>query len=258
MTIAFEGVVNFREIAGYEGADGRRMREGRLYRSGHWGRATDADREGMRSLGIGRVIDFRNPGDLGIDGHDQLPEEVEHLSFAMVDPARGDDIRSRIEKAHTPELLHEAFGDGKAEALMREAAAALVEKRCEQYSSFLAALAEPDAPPALFHCSAGKDRAGWAASITLLALGVSEDDVIAEYLKTNESIHQLADANRGPRDFDWIEGPLRGLMIVQEDYARSSFDAATRLYGSVEGYLRDGLGLDDAKRDRLRENLLEG
>lgn len=255
--VKLEGVANFREIAGYEGAEGRPMRSGRLFRSGHWGRASDADHAHLRRLGIARVIDFRNPGDLGVDGHDRLPDGVEHLNFAMVDPARGDDIRGLVERATTPELLEEAFGGGKAEGMMREAAAALVEKRCEQYTAFLTALAEPEAPPALFHCSAGKDRAGWAASITLLAIGVSEDDVIDEYLKTNERVQELADANRGPRDFDWINGPLRGLMLVREEYARASFEAATRLYGSIEDYLRDGLALDDAKRDRLRDNLLE-
>ena len=164
----------------------------------------------------------------------------------MPDPVAGDDIRSMIESSG-PNALEDLFGSGRAEAMMERSAAGLVRERRRPYAGFLAALAEPDAVPALFHCSAGKDRAGWAASIVLLALGVDEGEVV----------EQILDRTRRSSDRELWSELLRPVIEVRLSYVEASFEAVHTEWGGIEGYLREGLGIADAQREQLRENLLE-
>ena len=121
----------------------------------------------------------------------------------------------------------------------------------------LACLCAPDAPTVLFHCSAGKDRAGWAASSLLLALGVPEEAVIEHYLLSNEHFEpQKQHAWDGERDEELAQ-LLAPLVGVHADYAEASLAAVRREWGDFDAYLRDGLGITDAQRDQLRANWLE-
>jgi protein-tyrosine phosphatase len=152
--------------------------------------------------------------------------------------------------------LHEIFGDGKAEKMMRDSAAGLVRERREPYAIFLKALAQAGKVPALFHCSAGKDRAGWAGSVALLTVGVPEEEVIEQYLLSNRAADDIIEqASRAGKEF-WHDslGPLVG---VREEYIQASFDAVREDWGDFDGYLREGLQITDAEREAIRENLLE-
>ena len=120
-THGFERVANFRDMGGHRTHDGRRLRSGVLFRSGHLGRATDADVQRLAALGLRRVFDFRTQTDIRMDGADRLPPGAEHVQLPMPDPARGEDIRELI--ASNPERLQELFGDGRAAALMVRGAA---------------------------------------------------------------------------------------------------------------------------------------
>ena len=261
---SLERVANFREVRDYPGHEGRKIAPGRLFRSGHWGRASESDLDAMRTLGIRTVIDFRSSQDLEVDGTDRLPRGVEHVHVPMEDPARGTSIRDMIEGA-TPEQIVERFGDGKAEGMMEEAAYHLVTVRQPEYSAYMKRMAEPGTPPVLFHCSAGKDRAGWAGSVLLLALGVDEEQVIDEYLKSNHAAAAIAvNASGDARPEDggnrgggvrW-DGVLAPLLEVRREYVLASLRAVREHFGDFDGYLSGGLGLDAAARDALRANWL--
>jgi protein-tyrosine phosphatase len=255
-THRFEQVANFRDLGGHTTRDGRRVRRGRLYRSGHLGHATERDVETLASLGLRRVFDFRTETDIALDGRDRLPPGVDRVQLPMPDPAAGDDIRSMIESSG-PEALEDLFGSGRAEAMMERSAAGLVRERRRPYAGFLAALAEPESVPALFHCSAGKDRAGWAASVVLLALGVDEDEVVEQYLLSNRAAEEILDRTRGSSEREFWSELLRPVLEVRRSYVEASFEAVHIEWGGVEGYLREGLGIGDAQREQLRENLLE-
>jgi protein-tyrosine phosphatase len=255
-THRFEQVANFRDLGGHRTRDGRRVRPGRLYRSGHLGHATERDVETLASLRLRCVFDFRTEADIAVDGRDRLPPGVEHVQLPMPDPVAGDDIRSMIESSG-PDALEDLFGSGRAEAMMERSAAGLVRERRRPYAGFLAALAEPDAVPALFHCSAGKDRAGWAASIVLLALGVDEGEVVEQYLLSNRAAEEILDRTRRSSDRELWSELLRPVIEVRRSYVEASFEAVHTEWGGIEGYLREGLGIADAQREQLRENLLE-
>ena len=250
-----EGVTNFRELGGLPTREGRWVRSGFLFRSGHWGHASAADRSELQRLGVKLVFDFRTEADVAHEGADRLPQGVECVRLPTGDPAAADDARGLILSGDR-DALRAHFGEGRAEQYMTRAAASLVTDRCDRYAAFLQRLADPGCPPALFHCSAGKDRAGWAASCLLLALGVAEEDVIAHYLVSNETY----DAGQQNAGFSHVDPELVALVAplikVREEYVRGSIDAIVERWGGLEGYLEEGLGLRVEQRERLKQNWL--
>lgn len=253
--IRLERVANFRDMGGHETHDGRRLAPGRLLRSGHLGDASEADLAALEPYGLRRVFDFRTEKDIEQEGVDRLTSQAENVLLPMPDPAKGSDIRALMENV-TVDDLDGIFGDGKAERMMIESAAGLVRERREPYSLFLKALARPDHVPALFHCSAGKDRAGWAGSVVLLALGVPEDQVIEQYLLSNRAAEELISRNSEKGNEFW-HAALAPLVGVREEYIQSSFDAVQADWGDFDTYLQKGLGVTDEERAAIRANLLE-
>jgi len=251
----FDRVANFRDMGGHTTHDGRRLAPGRLLRAGHLGDASDADLAILEPYGLRRVFDFRTASDIEIEGEDRLTSQAESVRLPMPDPARGGDIRALMEGA-TKDDLHGIFGDGKAERMMSESAAGLVRERREPYSIFLKALAQPTHVPALFHCSAGKDRAGWAGSVVLLTLGVPEDQVIEQYLLSNRAGDEIIESNREKGREFWHDA-LAPLIGVREEYIQASFDAVKTDWGDFDTYLSQGLSITQEEREALRANLLE-
>lgn len=251
----FDAVANFRDLGGHRTHDGRRLRSGRLYRSGHLGHASARDVGRIGKLGVRLVLDFRTVRDIEHDGADRLPPEVASAGLPMEDPGVAEDLRALIEGS-SPAELQGIFGNGGAEAMMRRGAAGLVTDRREAYTLFLEQLADPDSYPALFHCSAGKDRAGWAASVLLLALGVAEDEVLEQYLLSNRAAQEIMARYQGERSEEWTT-LLLPLLEVRREYFEASLEAVRGEFGDFDAYLREGLRCSDARRERLRANLLE-
>lgn len=250
-----ENVNNFRELGGLPTDDGRSVRPGVLFRSGHWGHASEGDRGELERLGVRVVLDFRTPQDIEYEGADRLPEGTEHVLIPTGDPAAGEDTRALIMEGSV-ETLREHFGDGRAASYMTRGAAALVTERPDCYARFLKRLAEPGCPPALFHCSAGKDRAGWAASSVLLALGVKREHVIEHYLLSNETFdanqHNLGLPQADPEVVELVTP----LTKVRAEYVEASIAAAEGRWGNLAGYFREGLGLGAEEHEQLRRNWL--
>lgn len=249
-------ISNFRDVGGGSTSDGRRVRTGRLFRSGHLGGASDEDLARLADFGIRTVIDFRGPQDLDADGSGRLPPGARLVRIPIRDPASATDIRDLLYRSDAAGL-ERILGGGGAERMMCQAAAGLVTDRCAEFGALLRGVAALHPLPALMHCSAGKDRTGWAASLVLLVLGVAEDDVIEHYLLSNvhrrEENEQLLASPRDGMDPEWI----RPFLEVRADYARAALDAATERFGSFEAYVQVGLGIDPPTLDLLRAELLE-
>jgi protein-tyrosine phosphatase len=250
-------VVNFRDIGGYATADGRRVRTGRVFRSGALMGISDADLAALEALPIRTVIDLRTRDDLDAAAPGRLPAGARRVSVPMGDPSTiTADLRALIFAADAL-AARERLGAGQAEQMMVAAATGLALERTREYAQLVRALLRPAALPALVHCSAGKDRTGWAASILLLAAGVPEPDVIEHYVLSNayrrdENARVLAALPAG-LDPDW----LRPFFEVREAYAQAALDALRARFGGVEGYLREGLGLAAGEVEQLRTLLLD-
>jgi protein-tyrosine phosphatase len=255
---SFELVANFRDLGGHTTRDGRNVRHGRLYRSGHLAHCSDADVAVLAEIGLRMVFDFRTRADIEREGPDRLPAGTEHRRLPMPDPAASDDIRKLVREGSLEgrAALERVLGDGGAERLMMRSAASLVTERKAPYARFLAELARPEALPALFHCSAGKDRAGWAGTIVLLALGVDEAQVVEQYLLSNRDIERIRERVRSQETAQFAD-LMRPLLEVRIEYLQASLDALRRECGSFDAYLHEGLGISEAQRAQLAANLLE-
>ncbi|MFF9350657.1 tyrosine-protein phosphatase [Streptomyces sp. NPDC014734] len=252
------GVRNFRDVGGLPTADGRRVRHGRLFRSGHLAHATAADTAFLSGLGLHTVFDFRNASDRRLDGLDVELPGVRNLSIPLSDPADGAEFWRMVRDGDLDQL-RSLLADGKGADRMIASYRSIVLDRTVEHGRVLRALAE-DSVPALMHCAAGKDRAGLSIAVSLLAVGVERDAIEADYLKSNDA-HRRYRIHRSDTSADGMSAEvmelLNPLFGAQPDYLAAAFATMEETWGSTERYLSEGLGLTPGARERLRDRLLD-
>ena len=247
--IVFDGTSNTRELGGYKTEDGRSLKWGVLYRSDKLSELTDADQEYLLQLGIKRVIDFRSSEEKQNEP-DQLPSTLKYIEMPIgADGA----IRPKVEAILKGDL-NEDVG-----AILVETNKEFISDFSGVYKGFIESLIE-NQEPTLFHCTAGKDRAGFAAALVLLAVGVPEKIVIEDYMKTNkyteetiqDYINKINLYSLGSVDAEI----LRPLLGVEERFIRAALDEIKQKYGSVENFIRDELKIRDESIIELKNFLL--
>jgi protein-tyrosine phosphatase len=249
-----EGIHNLRDYGGYVVPGEGRVKTGVLFRSGQHMEASEADLELIHSLDIRTIIDLR-----GVSEREGFPCR-RHPQFAA------EVIEHPGETSNSPR--HE--GGGGAIVMTphkaRERMIAVYTRMpvnpamISMFSRYFAALDERDGG-SLVHCFAGKDRTGIAASLLLHVLGVHHDDVVAEFLRTNDAptraILERQSLPRMQAHYGNIESEaLHNLMGVLPEYIDTYFAEVTRDHGSVDAYLADKLGVDEARKRRLRAKLV--
>ncbi|MFE0427052.1 tyrosine-protein phosphatase [Streptomyces sp. NPDC058953] len=251
------GIRNFRDVGGLPAADGRTVRSGRLYRSGHLAHATESDTAFLTGLGLHTIFDFRNAADIRLEGPDVTLPGVRNLNLPLSDPADGAEFWQVVNRGDLAQL-RSMLADGKAAGRMVDSYRMIVAGRTAEHGRVLRALAE-DSVPALMHCAAGKDRAGLSVAVALLAVGVEREAIEADYLKSNDPhrrylVRRADDAPAGLTGE--VMELLSPLFDARSSYLHAAFDTIDATWGGTEGYLSQGLGLTPATRDRLRERLL--
>ena len=235
------GASNFRDLGGYPTADGRTVRWRQIFRSNHLGHLTDDDAAVLRELGVRSAFDFRGAEErtAAICG---MPEISVHS--LPVEPTVVAALRA-IAAAGTP------LSAGHAFEVMRESYSGYVQNNTLRYRTLFAHLLE-DSAPLVIHCTAGKDRTGFACALILHTLGVSRDTIAEDYLLTNRFYRR--DPNHSSDLPDEIKQVLGS---VQESFLAAAFEAIDADYGDLETYLRDGLGLGKAERAHLEARYLQ-
>ncbi|MFH7596277.1 tyrosine-protein phosphatase [Streptomyces racemochromogenes] len=252
------GVRNFRDVGGLPTADGRRVRTGRLFRSGHLAHATETDAEFLASLGLHTVFDFRNRADQALEGPDVALPGVRNVNIPLSDPADGGEFWRMVREGGLDQLRG-LLGGGRAAARMTASYREMILGRTAEHSRVVHALAE-DSVPALLHCAAGKDRAGLSVAVTLLALGVEREAIVADYLVSNAP-HNRYRMRRGG-DTPEARSPevtdlLAPLFDARAEYLLAAYETIDTHWGGVDRYLADGLGLAPATLEALRDRLLD-
>ncbi|MDT3399967.1 tyrosine-protein phosphatase [Streptomyces sp. B1866] len=251
------GIRNFRDVGGLPAADGRRVRHGVLYRSGHLAHATATDAAFLASLGLHTVFDFRNAADMSLEGPDVTLPGVRNVNLPLTDPADGAGFWSMVRDGD-PGTLRDLLADGRAEARMVHAYREIIRTRTAEHGQVLAALAD-GAVPALMHCAAGKDRAGLTVAVTLLALGVERDAIEADYLKSAAAHRRYRVRRNGDPATSMspeIMALLGPLFDARVEYLAAAFETIEDVWGGVDRYLETGLRFGPDQRQRLRERLL--
>jgi protein-tyrosine phosphatase len=253
--VPLEGAHNFRDLGGYETSDGKRVKWGVLYRSDALGDLTDDDVETLARLQLKRVVDFRSETERERDA-DRLPENPgPNVAWT---PIQGDaldphDIQEMI-------LSGDATEEGMSQLLV-VANESFITQFGDVYAEFLRNLSQRENLPTLFHCTAGKDRAGFGAALALMALGVPRATIMQDYLKTNAFTAEHTESRL--RLIRWVSlfradpDAIRPLFEARPEYLQAAFDTIDAKYGSTEAYLSEGLGIDAQTQARLRANLLE-
>ena len=252
--LPFTGIHNFRDYGGYALAGGGRLKSGRLFRSAQHRDATAQDLQAVAALELAVVIDLRGAGERAAapcprpDGFSAQVLFVDedttglapHVQAARASPDPADAVK--------------AMQAGYAAMPFRPRMIPILAR-------YFQALAEIDGA-SLIHCMAGKDRTGLAVALLHEAMGVHRDDIAADYLLTNTAgrIEERIEAGAAHIRMTYGEATspetFRILMMVQPEYIQAAFDAIEARHGSVRAYLRDVLGLDDARRDAIAARVI--
>jgi len=249
--LPMDGSHNTRELGGYKTTDGKTIKWGKLFRSDKLSDISKTDQAYLQNLGIKKIVDFRSEQEKAEDPN-IIPTGISYVEMPIsVDGA----MRSKIEAVLKGET------DREVQSFLIDANKEFVTNYADVYENFLRGLIDEDAPT-LFHCTAGKDRAGFAAAITLIALGVSKEDVINDYMKTNAFTQERIEEILGQIELMSLYQSdveiLRPLLGVEQIYIETAFRTAEDKYGSLENFIRDGLNISDEDIQKLRNKFLEG
>ena len=240
-SLPLAGASNFRDLGGYSGQDGRQVAWRRIFRSDHLASLTADDQARLSALGISRTVDFRGERERAQLAY--LLPAVEHHQLA-IEP-------TVVQRAIELQSKGQALTAQDAVALMQETYRGFVHDNAPRFAEFFRILLAKDAP-LVFHCTAGKDRTGFAAALILLTLGVPRDVVMHDYLLTNDLYRrpEIA-AGHAPEEV------LAVLWRVQREFLDAALHKVDEDYGSMETYLTDVLGLDAAARSELSQRYLQ-
>lgn len=247
---------NTRDLGGYSNGQGQRVKSGMLYRSDSLAHLDLADLETLAGLRLASVADFRSQSERE-GAEDRLPEQVPPIDYRVWNvnnPAL--DIRELGRRVKSGEL-----NNGELEALLDRTSYIDDPDLRAAWGDWLHGLAEPGALPQLFHCTAGKDRTGFAAALVLMTLGVERDQVMEDFLLSNHYLATQIEAGvarvRQYSGDSLDPALLAGVLGVSARSLKGAIAAMESRYGSVQGYIESGLGVDMETRQRLRELLLE-
>lgn len=252
---SFDGIENFRDFGGYLSALGGRAAAGRLFRSGHYARATAADLATLRGLGIRVITDLRRPTERAAE---RVPR-LEEFSGQIIE----NDIGDHPEGPHIAFLRETDMSAGSVARFLQHyySSAPFEDRYSELFGRWLRALSDLNGA-GWIHCAAGKDRTGILVALTHDLLGVAEEQIIADFLLTN----QVMDVER--RLFDYgpkLEklcgrAPSDAAIRCFLGFDRDSIDATLRAvrdrHGSTEQYVVQHLGVSPERVNQIRQRLL--
>lgn len=249
--VRLTSVHNFRDVAGpgYALRPSGSMARGLVYRSTTLA-VGDDDLAVLEKLGVSTVVDLRTGAEI-----DKQPDVV---------PAGAEYLPIDVLGGHTSAATLSASGLAGAEEARREMAATyerfvVGDHERRAFGRAVHALAVSSGP-AIVHCTAGKDRTGWVSALVQLVAGVREEDVIADYLLTQE---MSADFVSSIRTYVQAEMPdkieaIEVLIGVEEANLRRSLDALAREFGDARRYLVEGAGVEEAAVDELSARFRRG
>lgn len=238
--LALQGASNFRDLGGYPTADGRTTRWRHIFRSNHLGQLTAADIEIVRALGVRSAFDFRG-----------VEERAAGVCVVNEITVHSLPIEPTVVAGLRAELARGTLTAPVALELMRESYRNYVRHNTHSFCALFGHLLE-DRAPLVIHCTAGKDRTGFASALILHALGVADDVIAEDYLLTNQ--HYRRDATAAT---DLPEDVRNAIGNVEASYLAAAFEAVSKDYGDLETYLRDGLKLGTSEQTALKARYLQ-
>ncbi|AQT72937.1 tyrosine-protein phosphatase [Streptomyces sp. fd1-xmd] len=242
--VRLDGTVNFRDAGGYRTGTGQWVKMGEVYRSDALDKLTANDLAKLQRLRVRTVFDLRTEDERTKDA-DKVPAGA---AYVVADVFAGSGSFQTLPR--TPDEAVKAMVDAERAMVSGDGGR-------KAYTQVLEGVGDDSARSVLFHCTAGKDRTGWAGAALLTALGVPRQTVEADYLASNDYRRAANDAilSHLPAQQAAVYKPL---LDVRPEYLNAGYDEVEATYGSFDRYLRDGLGIDARELKQLKKDLLVG
>lgn len=246
-----EGGINFRDLGGNPAADGRRVRRGKLFRSGALDRLTNNDCLFLQDVPVHHILDYRDADEVA-GKPDVIWQGARYLNL----PANplSEEVNANLEK-----LSNETLADFDAQAFMLELYRRLPFSN-QAYQLLSTLLQNPGDGALVQHCAVGKDRTGVGSALILFALGADEATVMEDYLLTETTLapfrreildHLSAQLN------EQALGQFAYVMSAQESFLATALKEITSRYSTVDNWLEQEYGLNAAVREQLQQSYLE-
>jgi len=255
--ISVDGASNFRDFGGYPTVSGKMVRWRQLYRSSKLSELTDMGLETFESLGIRMVIDLRSSSEIG-KAPDRLPKGVHWRNIELEESSIAAALTQALETGDTSGL--------EFDKLVQNYTLFYI-SNVEQYGKLLPLVMSSDNRPIDIHCTSGASRTGFTVALIQLVLGVSGVSVMDDFLLTNEviasgiqetleSFKEMIIANTGQVPTEEDMENLTNFATMHSEYLQAALDRVVEEYGSVDNFIRDGIGITDEQRNTFRAALL--
>ena len=266
--IAFEEIENARDMGTLVMQDGQTVRTGMLVRSGCLAKATDSDVAVLKEkYHLTDVFDFRFEAEANA-APDRIIVGVSYTHLSTLPKAfiegfsssgRSDSVK--MDKKSMMETLMKYAFDPKAQTMARQLYPAIVTDSVAQhyYGEFLRGVLRAEGG-VLWHCSQGKDRAGWASAFLLAALGASRETIVEDFDLSNQSyapqVEALTTKMQGMNGSDEAQAFIRAMIGVSRENFEATLDLINQKYGSLAVYIENQLGFSKEEQQQLQEKYL--
>ena len=238
-------LINFRDFGGLETEDGRRVKEGIFFRSGSYRDLLETDRLMIQALGINNLFDYRESQEVDVD-------EKQHelaVNFHQISASEHLGGFDQGDKENYVHLTADSMIDFYKQLPFNNPA----------YINLFKVLKEDDATPLLHNCTAGKDRTGIATALILKLLGVKEDEIFFDYMRSMDAFEAIL-----KNEYRRLNGKsekailykVPGLVIMPR-YLEAAFEEIIAQYGDFETYFFEEFSISKADIVALRKKYTE-
>lgn len=247
--IPIKGSYNIRDIGGYKTRNGGTIKWQKLFRSALLSNIDLSDTEKMEALNICSICDFRT-----LDEQAESPDKWHGLENIMKFPFPIG--HGRVDKFK--EAKAEDFQEGEGHYLYK-ANHSYVTVHAHQFRAFFKILLDESNYPILFHCTAGKDRTGFATYLLLSLLGVDEKAILEDYLLTNVYLEDFAEkiSRRISQNLGVDQALIKSVFQAKASFLKGALDAIETNYGSVDNFLEKEIGIGTKEKQKLTDILIE-
>jgi len=246
-SIEIKKVNNFRTVGNIKNSEGKTLKEGKFYRSGHLHKLKKKSFKELESLGIKEIIDLRNAKEIS-DKPDQLPADIVYKKYSAFED-KGDQL-TQAKKLVLKGKVNGSDADKRMLDFYRE----YVTENPETIKKIITEILESE-QPVLYHCTAGKDRTGITTALILTILKFDKETIYNDYLLSNNYRKKLIFkrfklANNLHFLYPKMDVKvLEKLSWVETEYLDAAFDEINNKYGSVDTYIQQVLGISEDKRE---------
>lgn len=247
--IDIKGGYNIRDLGGYRTKDDLTIRWRKIFRSGLITHIPDKALEKTKDLRLKTICDFRAEDEQSANPDKWYNlDQIKKFSFP-IGHGRPDMFDWITDEELTEGDNHHLYKSNRSYVL----------SYADRYRAFFKVLLDEKNYPILFHCTAGKDRTGFAALLLLTALGVDQNTIIKDYLLTNVYLEEFAEmiSKRIALEKKLDPSKVKSIFLARESYIKGALDAIYDHHGSITNFLKNEIKIDEPEIKQLKSILLE-